>query len=244
MITKLAIALATVLLANTCNSGKGLQETLLIKENKVPCTGVGPMECMQVRHEQDSTWTLFYDSIEGFDFEPGYTYKLRVAVTKVDNPPADASALRYKLVKVLEKTPATTATPAPVPDGDRTNPWRFIAARRWALIQLNGKTLTAPSDMWIEFDPNNMKIHGNGGCNLLSGAYESSDTTITFQQVVSTRKACIEQEANERESAFLRLLDSHTYRFDVADQTLNLYDSGKIILMFGMQEKPVDPTRQ
>jgi hypothetical protein len=58
---------------------------------------------MQVRRSPDAEWELFYGRIEGFTFEPGYTYKLRVRVTPVESVAADASSLRYELVAVEEK---------------------------------------------------------------------------------------------------------------------------------------------
>ncbi|KAA2245105.1 META domain-containing protein [Chitinophaga agrisoli] len=135
-----------------------------------------------------------------------------------------------------EKTEATAAAPQ-TPAQDKPDPWAFISKKRWNLIQLNGATLT-DANIWLEFDTAQHRFAGNGGCNRLGGNYVADSAQIEFQQVISTRMACIDQAANERESAFLRLLDSHTYTFDIADQTLNLYDSGKVVLMFGMQDRP------
>ncbi|MFZ4461245.1 MAG: DUF4377 domain-containing protein [Patescibacteria group bacterium] len=45
------------------------------------------MKCMQVR--QGARWQNFYGSISGFEYVPGYNYRLQVLVTKVSNPPAD-----------------------------------------------------------------------------------------------------------------------------------------------------------
>jgi hypothetical protein len=81
-------------------------KTLYVSSELVDCEGVGPQQCMQVRSAPDEPWELFYDQIDGFTFEPGFTYELRVRVTAVDNPPADASSLRYTLVDVVDKTPA------------------------------------------------------------------------------------------------------------------------------------------
>lgn len=82
-------------------------ETLYINSELVDCEGgAGPQKCMQMRRSPDEPWELFYDGIEGFTFEPGFTYELRVRATAVDNPPADASSQRYALVEVVDKTPA------------------------------------------------------------------------------------------------------------------------------------------
>ena len=114
--------------------------------------------------------------------------------------------------------------------------WHYIQRKRWRLIQLEGK-LQEQSPVWLEFDTVTHRISGNGGCNKLAGKYVVAADAITFQEVISTRMACVDQAANERESTVLRLLTNHTYTFDVADQTLQLYDSSKIIMMFGAQDK-------
>ncbi len=79
------------------------EKTLFVGPKKVECVGVGPMECLQVKEDPDGEWQLFYDQIEGFNWAPGYTYELRVAVHQVENPPADASSLRYELIEVVNK---------------------------------------------------------------------------------------------------------------------------------------------
>lgn len=53
-------------------------------------------------------WSFFYDEIEGFDYELGYIYDLKVRKVEVENPPMDGSSIRYILVNVRskEKVPA------------------------------------------------------------------------------------------------------------------------------------------
>ena len=84
----------------------GTEKTLYVAPERRPCTGVAPMECLQVRESADRPWQYFYSEIEGFTFEPGYRYELRVREEKVANPPADGSSLRWTLVKVVSKQAA------------------------------------------------------------------------------------------------------------------------------------------
>lgn len=81
-------------------------KTLYVNSQLVDCVGVEPQRCMQVRESPDEDWELLYDEIRGFTFEPGHTYTLRVRVASVDEAPADASAHRFDLVEIVEKTPA------------------------------------------------------------------------------------------------------------------------------------------
>lgn len=85
-------------------------KTLFVKEALVDCEGEGPMQCMQVREGGSDEWVLFYDRIEGFTYEEGYAYELRVAVEPRAKPPADASSLRYRLLEVVTKEKKAKAT--------------------------------------------------------------------------------------------------------------------------------------
>lgn len=78
-------------------------ETLFIGPDLVPCEGVGPQMCLQVRRAPDAEWELFYDTIHGFEHEPGTSYELEVQVVPVADAPADGSSLRYELVRVISE---------------------------------------------------------------------------------------------------------------------------------------------
>jgi len=47
------------------------------------------------------------DPIERFEYQAGDTYKLLVRRSRVANPAADESSVRWRLIRVLEKTPVT-----------------------------------------------------------------------------------------------------------------------------------------
>lgn len=81
--------------------------------------GVAEQECYLVKEANETTWSLFYSPIEGFDYEPGYEYVIRVKVTPLENPPMDASSARFALEKVVSKTRKTSEG---MPE--QTFPWR------------------------------------------------------------------------------------------------------------------------
>ena len=68
------------------------------------CVGIAPMKCLVVDGE------LFYETIEGFDFEKGFTYRLKIerfnACPDEEEPPQDASIYGYRLIEVMSKTSA------------------------------------------------------------------------------------------------------------------------------------------
>jgi hypothetical protein len=86
---------------------RGERLLLEIDSETSTCTGVGKQECMKVRAPGEEEWRLFYGSIEGFVFEPGFRSVVEVERTRVENPPADASSLRYRLVEVVSREPAS-----------------------------------------------------------------------------------------------------------------------------------------
>lgn len=62
-----------------------------------------PQKCYQIKIDNAQEWTYFYDEIEGFKYQEGFEYALEVVVEKTENPPADASSIRYKLIKIVSK---------------------------------------------------------------------------------------------------------------------------------------------
>ena len=80
-------------------------KTLYVGAEQVDCVGSAPQKCLLIKENPNDDYTYFYSHIEGFEWEAGYEYELRVKVTENDNPPADASSLHYQLVEVVSKTP-------------------------------------------------------------------------------------------------------------------------------------------
>ncbi len=65
-----------------------------------------PIECMLVKERGESEWSsLCYGLIEGFEYEKGHAYELRVKKTILANPPADDSNCRYSLISIVKDTP-------------------------------------------------------------------------------------------------------------------------------------------
>jgi heat shock protein HslJ len=86
------------------NTSSVTEKIIYVNGRTVPCTGVAPQQCWQVKESMSNDWTLYYEQIKGFDYEQGYVYKLRVREEIIPNPPADGSSREWVLVDVLEKT--------------------------------------------------------------------------------------------------------------------------------------------
>ncbi|WP_434778810.1 DUF4377 domain-containing protein [Neisseria sp. Ec49-e6-T10] len=106
MKTLCAIGASVVLLSacqateTTNNTGEKIIE---VGPKLIDCVGVAPMKCMQIKEQNSNEWTLLYNQINGFNYQPGYQYTLKVKVDKWENAPADASSEIWSLVKVLKQ---------------------------------------------------------------------------------------------------------------------------------------------
>ena len=66
------------------------------------CVGLGPRKCLEVDGH------FFYEGIDGFKHEEGYTYRLKIerydAFPGQKEPPQDASRYGYRLIEAISKT--------------------------------------------------------------------------------------------------------------------------------------------
>ena len=198
---------------------------MLVKENTASCVGVTPMDCLQIKYEDQSQWNNFYSNINGFDYEPGYRYVLMVKETTIplDQVPADASSINYELDTLISKVKVDSA---------KQSILDYITKNNWKLIQMNGKNeRDYPQEIRLNFD--NFKISGNAGCNGFgsSYAYNADEQIIAFTYFFHTEMAC---DNLDLENEFFNTIQNNVFRFDVADQTLNFYENDKLVLMFGI----------
>ncbi len=96
---RFVILLGLIILFSSCQETK----RVYIASTLADCEGVAPQQCMKYKENHSDEWTYFYDTIEGFDYQEGYSYELEVVIAQVENPAADASSLKYSLVKILSK---------------------------------------------------------------------------------------------------------------------------------------------
>jgi len=82
---------------------------LEIGAHRVPCQGEAKFFCLLVK-EGGGDWQFGYDPIHGLTPEWGITYRVRVGVRTIANPPADGSSLEYHLRELLEQRPVAPGT--------------------------------------------------------------------------------------------------------------------------------------
>src|SRR4028118_1922652 len=121
----LAVMATTALagLVSSWQSAYAAEKTVYVGPQRVDCEGMGPQKCYQVKERLEDPWLLFYDEIEGFNYEEGYTYEIRVEETQVADPPADGASFKWRLLEVVSKTPAGNSQGTPLPQEMLSTEW-------------------------------------------------------------------------------------------------------------------------
>lgn len=101
--------------------------------------------------------------------------------------------------------------------------------KRLTLIEMEQRKVSA-NGPYLEFDREQERVSGSGGCNRFSGAFEVDGSSMRFSRIVSTRMACIDAERQRVESTFLRLLETIT-RFEAQGNTLRLFANHRPVLV-------------
>jgi heat shock protein HslJ len=231
ILTTLILTLASLLLAacvmvEVAPSAEGPRiETLFVGPTLVDCVGVAPRQCLQVKRDPNSDWELFYDSIDGFTYEEGFEYELRVNILPVENPPADASSLQYELVELVSQTAVEGEGKMSVNLLDQV--WYWQAYQDMA--ELNDLTIDDPARYTLTLSADGT-FQAQADCNKLSGGYQLDDSLLTFAPGPMTAAEC------GPDSHYLefvsRLGDVATYVFDGDQLVLNLkMDAGNMVFV-------------
>ncbi len=93
----------------SCTEKTDTVKLTIASEKRLADAGATTMEVFQVKEGDEQEWTYFYNTIDGFTYEPGYEYVLEVKKETLEEPiPADASSIKYTLVKEVSKTEKTS----------------------------------------------------------------------------------------------------------------------------------------
>ncbi|HTN47765.1 MAG TPA: META domain-containing protein [Flavipsychrobacter sp.] len=188
---KLQSLLLMLILSTTAFGQKTI--TLLVKENTLPCEGVAPMNCLQVKEGNAKAWSNFYSGIEGFVYQPGYEYKLKVKKIKISKPlPMDAPAYTYHLEKLVYKK---QVPPSKV----------GYINKKMVLTQINGKTIDN-GKIYLIIDSAKNSIFGKSGCNRFNANYKLSNNKIDINLLMGTLMAC-DDESMKLEQEFRNAIE-------------------------------------
>jgi heat shock protein HslJ len=106
--------------------------------------------------------------------------------------------------------------------GGAVLPPATLADTGWGIVRIDGAAIAPAEDYLLQFDGEG-RLHGQAGCNRLSGPYSEAGETLTPGPIMSTRMACPEPRMTH-ERKLLGLL-SGPVRFS--------YPDGDILLLTG-----------
>ncbi len=203
------------------------EATLYVGPELVDCVGVGPMKCMLVKENPDAEYQFFYSQIEGFAFEPGYTYELRVRIEPVANAPADAASLKYTLIEVMSKEPAAEGAMESA----------MLEGPTWQLIAVNdggGALVDVPAGVEATARFEEGRVGGSGGCNRYGAGYTLAGESLTITPGPMTMMACPEPQMTVEQLFMAALAATSSYQID-GDQLALLDASGQTVATFVVQ---------
>jgi len=109
--------------------------------------------------------------------------------------------------------------------------------RKWVLEQIKGRQTFVPLPYaFVNFDAQKGSAGGNSGCNVFGGNYKASGSSITISNIISTMRACIEDDKMAVERDMLDGLRV-ARRFDIRDGRLFLYRGNDLLLTFRGENK-------
>lgn len=111
------------------------------------------------------------------------------------------------------------------------NPVSVLAGTRWQLVSLGGEDIVENTLVTLEFAEGG-DVRGETGCNIYGTRYSESGNALAFtDEIVSTRRACMDEAAAAQEQAWLSALGTAS-AYTLADDVLTItYGDGAELML-------------
>lgn len=207
----------------SCSGGDRQAEKYLywVNSTRTSCEGMAPTKCLQVQKSESldpAAWKPFHGTITGFEYEPGYIYKLVVKEQHLDpdNLPADAPSIEYILVEILEKKEDLRL---------RINDIWLADIIMGEILILDADGVTLPR---LEINAGEMRYMGSDGCNNFNGGIiELDEQRIRFGIAAGTRMMCMDMNIPDLFNTTLPEVTG----WKIQENKLHLFDAGGRELM-------------
>lgn len=148
------------------------------------------------------------------------------ALAKVDRYRQTGNSLElYSRDRLVLKFTAPTKQPPEDPvEGVR------IEDKKWTLEAIDGIPVSKVArTAFVVFDKAKGSAGGNTSCNVFGGTYSASGSTLKISEVISTMRACEEDNRMTIEREFLDGLQKAN-RYDIQRGKLMLYENKRLLL--------------
>jgi heat shock protein HslJ len=129
----------------------------------------------------------------------------------------------FPLCMLLAAGCASTSLPrGPVPD---------LGGSRWTVVSIDGSApVRGEEPLSVEFGVDG-RVSGNSGCNGYSGPYIRDEATLRIGELLSTRRACADEDRQRQETRLLAILEGETRLRREQDDRVSLRsDAGSLVL--------------
>lgn len=133
--------------------------------------------------------------------------------------------------QIQVKTAVKTYTPEEIRNG--------VVKGDWAIDSVAGKAAIGEDAPFIKFVPQEKRIYGNNGCNVINGSYKynPADSTLSFENVAMTMRLCHKEGITDSEiSSALDRTRFYTWSAKESDYYLYFYDENHQPLMTLMHQ--------
>jgi heat shock protein HslJ len=114
---------------------------------------------------------------------------------------------------------------------DTGNRWR-LDDNRWVLESIgNQRNIRALPRAFVRFDAEKKSVGGDTSCNVFGGSYTETGSRLRITNVISTMRACIEDDKMHVERAMLDGLRTAD-RFTIDEGRLQLFRGERLLLTF------------
>lgn len=189
--------------------------TYYIAPYQVACSGAGEQKCFLIKHKTGDQWKNFYSQIEGFNFEPGYSYIIKIKESEVSNPPADASSINYQLEEIIEKQHISQPT----------NSLYDI----WGILSVNDVKLKDKGILqMMEINTSKNEVMGKGTCNEFSAnlILKEGSNSFKIQEFNASEAYCDTKKYEDDYFKTLKQADAF-YRYN---NRLLLISNNKVVI--------------
>jgi len=199
----LGAAALAALIATGCAKYEPAQQTLTVAPEPVDCADGTPGTCIKVTDAAGDLWITRPQEIDGFTYEPGFTYELLVEepsqVREIEAPEPS----RPRLIRIISKEPAGSSAQAST--GRPEGAWRLATVGPSG----HGAAEWAASGITADFDLAGGRLSGFAGCNDYSAALAVTGDQLAVSAPASTRKMCA-PATMELEQEYLRRIAAAT----------------------------------
>lgn len=191
-----------------------IEKTLYVAPSTELCDGES-RECLLVRESNADEWEQLTDTLNGFDYTAGYTYKIQVQASPDD-------ATNWTVVDVLSQEGSFEGAEETSAESN---------LQTWYLDFLVTNSIALDIDITMEFGER--LIAGSGGCNQYTAGYVAEGTnTLSIEGIGATKDLCSELISQQERDYFDAL--SMVAEYEQADASTLIFKdaAGTPILTF------------